>query len=149
MRLSSFADFRSTLMTAVVAGVLACGGMTALSSVAVAQDDVSEEAAQAEYVRLSREIQRFAELNRWSGVERSYQAILANPTAPSQADHLYGARAAKEVGNAAAVRERLEAAIELGENSEAYDWAWEFDSTYGRVDLACDCLLYTSPSPRD
>lgn len=141
MRLLSFADFRSTRATLAIpalAGLLGFSALAAAPTVAFAQDEVSPEAAQAEYVRLSREIQRFAERNAWSGVERSYQAILANGTAPSQSDHLYGARAAKEVGNAAAVRQRLEAAIALGENSEAYDWAWEFDSTYGKVDLACD-----------
>ena len=121
---------------------MVCGlvlGMSLAAPVAIAQDPpVSPEAAQAEYVRLSREMQSRAERNAWSGVERTYQAILANGVPPSQEDHLLAARAAKQAGDAKSVRDRLALAIELGENLEAYDWAWEFDSSYGRVELAAD-----------
>ncbi|MFT6377730.1 MAG: hypothetical protein ACJARS_004392, partial [bacterium] len=81
MQFSSFADFRAASTAVTVAGLITCVGLIGVPSVAVGQDELSEEASQAEYVRLAREVQRFAERNAWSGVERSYQSILANGTA--------------------------------------------------------------------
>lgn len=122
-------------------GLLSLGLGTASLALPVQQAQAQEapsEAARAEYVRLSREMQRLAERNAWSGVERTFRNILDNGTDPSQQDWIYAAQSAKQTGDVAAMRERLDRANALGENPEVMAWMWEVDSTYGRVELACD-----------
>jgi len=100
--------------------------------------DVTKEAAKAEYVRLTQEIEKLASRNAWAGVERTYLAILETGVAPSFSDHVAGAQSARVVGDTALTHRRLSAATELQEDSDVMDWLWEIDSNYGKVYLVCD-----------
>ena len=95
-------------------------------------------AARAEYQRLAQEIEKLASRNAWAGVERTYLALVATGVAPSYADHLAGAHAARAVGDVASARQRLLAANLLQEDRTIQDWLWEIDSRYNKVFLACD-----------
>jgi len=101
-------------------------------------EDNTAEAAKAEYIRLTQEIEKLASRNAWTGVERTYQAILETGVAPSFSDHVAGAQSSRVVGNMSQTHERLSAATELQEDAEVMDWLWEIDSNYGRVYLVCD-----------
>jgi hypothetical protein len=126
--------------------VLACG----LGGVAVTVPEAqAADEARAEYFRLSQELARLADRNAWSGVERTWQQILATGVSPSQADLLIAAHSAKNVGDVTEMRGRLVRASELGENRQVLDWLWEVDSNYGRAELYCDppCALEPDVMP--
>jgi hypothetical protein len=100
--------------------------------------DGSQEAAKAEYVRLTQDIEKLASRNAWAGVERTYLAILDTGVSPSFTDHVAGAQSSRVVGDTALTHQRLSAATELQEDSDVMDWLWEIDSNYGKVYLVCD-----------
>ncbi len=92
----------------------------------------------AEYVRLSQDLEELASRNAWSGVERAFLGILATGVSPSFDDLVSGAHAARAVGDVNAVRERL--LLDNGEREDrtVIDWLFEIDSNYGLVYLAGD-----------
>src|SRR5690606_35599656 len=92
-----------------------------------------DEAAQAEYIRLSAEMKRLAERNAWEGVERTYERILATGVAPSYDDHFLAAQSSRSIGDVNGARSRLLAANDVREEREVMDWLWEIDSSYGKV----------------
>lgn len=96
------------------------------------------EAAHAEYVRLSQELEKLASRNAWPGVERTYTDLVATGVSPSFDDHMYGAHSARELGDISAAHTRLLAANAIKEDKQVLDWLWEIDSTYGQVFLAAD-----------
>ncbi len=98
----------------------------------------TDTAAQAEYIRLSQELEKLATRNAWPGVVRTYDALIATKVPPKFEDHLFGAHGARAVGDITSVRQRLLLANDLREDREVIDWLWEIDSTYGQVFLACD-----------
>lgn len=98
----------------------------------------TDTAAQAEYIRLSQELEKLATRNAWPGVVRTYDALIATGVAPKFEDHLIGAHGARAIGDITSARQRLLLANELREEREVIDWLWEIDSTYGQVYLACD-----------
>jgi hypothetical protein len=105
---------------------------------AFADDVVPPAYDQAEYVRLSQELEKLAGRNAWSGVERTYLEIIAIGAQPAAKDHLAGAHAATALGNITAARSRLEAATKLVEDKQILDWLWSIDSGFGRVFVAAD-----------
>lgn len=119
-----------------------------LSSGAVAADSTADvvgmdaaaptEAAQAEYFRLSQELEKLAARTAWTGVERTYQALIATGVDPRFGDYVIGAHGARAVGDITAAHDRLLAASKLKEEREVLDWLWEIESNYGIVTLACD-----------
>lgn len=98
----------------------------------------TDTAAQAEYIRLSQELEKLATRNAWPGVARTYDALIATGVPPKFEDHLIGAHGARALGDITAARQRLLLANDLREEREVIDWLWEIDSTYGQVFLACD-----------
>jgi len=105
------------------------------ASVAFAQ---TNDAAQAEYVRLSSEMKRLAEKNAWEGVEMTWVKLQENGVAPQYEDWYLAAQAARSAGDVTAARDRLIAANEIREEREVMDWLWEIDSSYGKVSLTAD-----------
>jgi hypothetical protein len=97
-----------------------------------------DDAARAEYVRLSAELKRLSEKNAWTGVERTYQAILETGVDPTYDDYFYAAHAARSFGDVTAARDRLLLANDIREEREVMDWLWEIDSSYGKVALMSD-----------
>ncbi len=90
------------------------------------------------YVQLQEEITQFLRRNAWKGVEAAYQEMLAlgeQGVAVLCEDHLHGARAARQLGNALAVQERLQLAIEAFPSEEAVQWLNDLEHSYGRVTL--------------
>lgn len=125
-----------------VRGPIVLAGLLFLApTAAVAGDEEEEElapeAAKAEYVRLSQELEKLASRNAWAGVERTYNALVETQMPPTFADHIAGAHAARALGNIAGSRTRLMAANEIREEREVLDWLWDIDANYGKVFLAC------------
>lgn len=110
--------------------------------------DVAVAADRGEYQRLTEEIARLAAKNAWGGVERTFQLLLATGAPLSFEDWLAGAQSARVVGDAAATRQRLEAAKALREDRTVIDWLWSLDTQFGKVSLACDPDSYITLIPK-
>lgn len=91
--------------------------------------------AKAEAQRLSDDLEKLAKRQVWTGVEKKYRDLVAIGVPLEQQDYLYGAYAARELGDVAAAYERLQAAARLGGSKEIVDWLWDIDHNYGNVDL--------------
>jgi len=114
-------------------------GAVCLATTAAAQDDVpSPRPDQGEYARLTQELESLAERNAWAGAARIYPKLVATGVPPSYQDLLYGAHAARAVGDIGSVRERLLAAKEIKEEKEVIESLWALDEAFGSVDLTCD-----------
>ncbi len=100
-------------------------------------EQLSPEAAKAEYVRLAQELEKLTSRNAWAGVERTYLALIETGVQPTFEDFIAGASSARATGDISGSRARLMAANELQEDKEILDWLWEIDSNYGKVFLAC------------
>ncbi len=89
------------------------------------------------YVQLQEEITQFLRRNAWKGVEATYQEMLTLSVEGGVSvlceDHLHGARAARQLGNALAVHDRLQAAIAAGPNEEAVQWLNDLEQSYARA----------------
>ena len=106
--------------------------LTALcSSLALASSDVNK----AEHERLSDELERLASRQVWPGVERKFQELEGLEVELTTDDYLYGAYAARELGDVGAAYERLQAAAREGGSKEIVDWLWDIDHNYGHVEL--------------
>ena len=101
----------------------------------------------AEYIRLSQEMERLAQRNAWSGVERAYVDCVETTHPMTITDHINGAHAARAVGDVAAEAKRLRAAkvvldategYELSVEKDLIEWIAEIDKNYTHVFLACD-----------
>ena len=121
-----------TLLTIIV---LSAGAVT---SPALAEEPISAQEQQAEYVRLSNQMARLASRNAWSGVERTYLDMVALGTDLGFDDHVSAAHAARDLGNITAVKSRLISATEIREDDDITDWLFEIDGNYGRVNVAAD-----------
>lgn len=97
-----------------------------------------EASAQAEYVRLSDDLDRLMQKNAWAGVERTYAKMAELGIPLSFEDYVAGAHAARQAGDVTAARERLTHANALREERDVLDWLWEMDSQYGQVSLKGD-----------
>jgi hypothetical protein len=93
---------------------------------------------QAEFVRLTEEVEKLAHRNAWAGVERTFLQLLETGITPSFDAWVSGAHASRAIGDVGACRTRLSAANELTEDREIVDWLWTIDAEYGKVFLACD-----------
>jgi hypothetical protein len=93
---------------------------------------------QAEYARLTQELQSLAERNAWSGAERTFKKLEATGWPPSYEDLTIGAHSARAVGDVASTRSRLLAAKTLREDKDVFDSLWELDQNYASVNLHCD-----------
>jgi len=105
----------------------------ALSTPAVAgrADDVQT----SEYHRLAQELSTLAGRQAWTGVERTYRAMVALGVPMTAADHRRAADAARSRGDITALRERLAASVRLEENRDAIETLWSIDAGMGRARL--------------
>lgn len=110
-----------------------------------------EQRAEAE--RLSDDLEKLAKRQVWSGVEKKYKELVATGAAVELQDHLYGAYAARELGDVESAYERLQAAAHQGGSKEIVDWLWDIDHNYGTVSLSMvpprSCELGVSEMPLD
>lgn len=124
---------RSHLSTLVLALLLTVGGSSGwgwLPGSAWAKD-----AVEAEHQRLSDEIEKLAKRQVWTGVERKYRDLERLGTEPTFEDLVYGATAARELGDVKRSYERLKLAVRLQGTKEIVDWLWDIDNNYGSVEL--------------
>jgi hypothetical protein len=92
----------------------------------------------AEYQRLSEDMARMAKVGNWSAVERSFRRL----DAISQ-DHPFkvlvaAAYSARETGNVALVRDRLQQAAALQADEDVQNWLFSLQEKYVAVTLAAD-----------
>jgi hypothetical protein len=93
----------------------------------------------AEYERLTQELEVLASKNAWSGVERTFQELLATGVPPSAADWLRGAESARVVGDIGTVYLRVREARKVEpDNRMIVEWLYAMDQQFGQVVLACD-----------
>ncbi len=116
--------------------------LTLLCSLALAAKARAQEApveitaeARAEANRLGDDLEKLAKRQVWSGVEKKYRELESLGVPLEQQDYLYGAYAARELGDVASAYVRLQAAAKLGGSKEIVDWLWDIDHSYGNVEL--------------
>jgi hypothetical protein len=105
---------------------------------ALAGGDAPSPVDEHEFRRLAAEIERLAARNAWAGVERAYAPLADAPFHVGAGVHLAGARAARDRGDLATVRERLRLALDLEDLPEIRDWLARIESAYGAVVLLGD-----------
>ena len=127
---------RVVMKTFVCASVLLLSLLTAPASAqAVRQadlEDLTEAAREAEYHRLSGELQRYAERQTWTAVEQAYLGCVATGAQMKFADHFHAAHAAQARGDMQAARNRLKKALDLNPDPprDLIDWLFAIDTTY-------------------
>ena len=96
------------------------------------------EVEQAEHRRLSEEMDRLAQRNAWSGVERNFQDLLTlqkKGEVITYEEWYLGAQAGRALGNMAACRQRLSETIKVEGTEDAVSWLEQIDATYVSADL--------------
>jgi hypothetical protein len=108
--------------------------MTALLFLSLANAD--EMGDQAEYQRLSIEMEKMSKNNVWTGVNKRFQD-LEDLGVDIQFDHyVLGAQAAQELGDLLSCKKRLARALELKpKKKQIRKWYDDIDSQYGYVAL--------------
>ena len=89
----------------------------------------------AEKLRLAEEEKKLASRNAWSGVERSYEALLETKCDLSFDEHFLGAESARVLGKTWEQYERLERAVAIEDKAEIREAMESIDANYGRVDI--------------
>jgi len=113
-------------MTRTLIALLALAG----SGVAQAKD-----VAQAEAERLADEIEKLANRQVWTGVERKYRELERLNTVIGFDELMNGATAARELGDVEHCYQRLKTAAKLEPSKDVVDWLWDIDNNYGHVEL--------------
>jgi hypothetical protein len=103
-----------------------------LPTVAQAECDESEK------VRLSGEIKKLAQRNAWTGVERSYAALLNTGCVLNFKENQLGAESARYLGKTWEMYERLAAAKDLDPQPPILESLSGLDANYGRVEIRGD-----------
>ena len=128
-------------------------GPVALGQTTDAAPKVLTPEQQAEAQRLSDDMEKLAKRQVWSGVEKKYKELVATGADVALEDHLYGAYAARELGDVEAAYVRLQAAAHKGGSKEIVDWLWDIDHNYGTVSLSMvpprSCELAVAEMPLD
>jgi hypothetical protein len=88
-----------------------------------------------EAVRLRQEIDRLAQREAWTGVERGYLALRATGAAPRPADLLVASAAARALGDVASARARALEAVASVEDRDAIEYLFRVDHELGQVTL--------------
>ncbi|MFN7143089.1 MAG: hypothetical protein ACK4YP_04890 [Myxococcota bacterium] len=110
-------------------------------------------ALEAEHVRISGDIEQLANRQLWPGVEKKFAELKKLGVEPSFEDLLHGAYAARALGNAQNVYDRLKVAARIKGTREVVDWLYVIDANYGQVELIATpprgITLETSEVPFD
>lgn len=107
----------------------------------------SDEALEAEHVRLSETMRRLAGRNAWEGVDRSYRELDALDLALTYDDHYVGAQAAWALGDAGSTRVRLERALTVEADAEVKRWLAEIHNNYTTVQIEGPGPLVIAEAP--
>jgi len=89
----------------------------------------------AEHERLSGDMEQLAARQAWSGLEQKFVELEALGVEPSYQDLVNGAYAARAMGDASAVYDRLRRAAALRPRQAVTGWMASIDTSYGRVVL--------------
>lgn len=90
---------------------------------------------EAEHDRLSDEMDKLAQRQVWSGVERKYSELEKLEIELTFEDYLNGAYAARELGEVGHAYERLKNAARKNGTRDVVEWLWDIDNNYGNVEL--------------
>jgi hypothetical protein len=101
----------------------------------------------SEYHRLHTEMDRLASRQAWSGVERTWQALLATGMEPNDDDLVTAAHAARALGDLAAARARLVAVAQRTESRDVIETLFRIDHEYGLVELVGATELVIEEKP--
>ena len=96
------------------------------------------EVEEAEHRRLNEEMQKLAQRNAWTGVERNFQDLLAlqkKGEVISYDEWYLGAQAARALGDMTSCRNRLASAVKVEGTEDAISWMEQIDASYHPVDL--------------
>lgn len=104
----------------------------------VVPDTALAECLDAEKYRLSGELKKLAQRNAWSGVERTYEAMLATGCELDFEEHGLGAESARYLGKTYEMYERLTAAKAIDPQQAVLDSLAGLDGNYGRVEIKGD-----------
>jgi hypothetical protein len=94
-----------------------------------------DQAAAAEYRRISAEMERLGKRNAWTGVDKRFREVELLDAEISMEHYLLGAQAAQELGNMLEVNHRLRSAAEIKRSRQVTEWLAEVEQNYGRVTL--------------
>ncbi len=100
----------------------------------------SSSSHDAEYRRLSEEMDRMAKAGNWNAVEYSFSRLDALGVPHSFKVLLHAAFAAREAGDMALAKERLHAAAALRQDPAVEEWLWSIQRDYVPVLVAADLL---------
>jgi hypothetical protein len=92
----------------------------------------------AEKLRLAEEQKKLASRNAWTGVERSYEALLETKCELDFDQHFLGAESARVLGKTWEQYERLQKALQFEDKPEIREAMESIDANYGRVDIQGD-----------
>jgi hypothetical protein len=101
----------------------------------------------SEYHRLHEELDRLATKHAWTGVERTWQALVATGVEPTDDDRIVAAHAALERGDLMLARERLLVVAARSENRAVIETLYRIDHDYGRVTLSGHTELVQETKP--
>lgn len=101
-------------------------------------DEANAECLESEKYRLSGELKKLAQRNAWSGVERTYEAMIATGCELDFEEHGLGAESARYLGKTFEMYERLTAAKAIDPQQAVLDSLAGLDSNYGRVEIKGD-----------
>lgn len=98
--------------------------------------------AEAERYRLAQELEKLAQRNTWTGVERTYLALVALGVPLGPSEHLLGSQAATQRGDTLVAMDRLALAVAAGTDAAA-DPVWQqaketleaLQARFGKVDI--------------
>ncbi len=93
---------------------------------------------EAEKLRLAEEISRLAAKNAWTGVERSYTALLATRCELKFESYWLGSESARFLGKTFEQFERLELAKKIDAQPQVLDSLAAIEGNYGRIDIHGD-----------
>ena len=116
-----------------------CKSLLVLASLfAVSTPAFAGEVERAEHRQISEEMERLAQRNAWTGVERNFVQLLelqeAGEVITYEEWHL-GAQAARALGDMGSCRDRLAQAVKLEGKEEDIAWLEQIDKSYGPVAL--------------
>lgn len=93
------------------------------------------EAEQAEYRRLSGEMEMLGQRDQWKGVSKHFDKMIQLDVRIKEKDYLLAAQASQELGQMRAAVNHLRAAFEINPSKRTLNWLSEIEESYGNVEL--------------
>lgn len=118
--------------------------MFVLGWLSVADVYADDTANKAEYERILGEMTKLSKTNAWLGVDKRFDDLESLGMTIEFDHYILGAQAAQEIGDLAACKERLHAALEQKRKKSVEKWYDQIDQEYGNV-----VLIANSKGQRD